>query len=172
MHYILIWNRTCFLTWPSHWIRQRRKLTPNSTTIVMTSLLQWTFYSSVAIFQLHQRMEFTFDISYVNSKLCLLTAFSRWHKSYPNNVTLVVMTNWLIATKYSFFRWQWIMSFYQHYVFLLSTTKPLSALTVAFFVCFVFLVFDLCLVQDVCSVSGMSNIDIDHYILYNVFSSL
>lgn len=110
----------------------------------MTSLSQWTFYSSVAIFQLHQRMEFTFDISYVNSKLCLLTAFSRWHKSYPNNVTLllcwshqnkkymVVMTNWLIVTKYSFFRWQWIMSFYQHYVVPLSTTKPLPALTVAF----------------------------------------
>lgn len=50
--------------------------------------------------------------------------------------------------------------------------KTFTSLDCCVFVCFVFLVFDLCLVQDVCSVSGMSNIDIDYYILYNVFSSL
>ena len=95
-------------------------------TNAMTSHFQYsTSPSSVAIFQHHQHMEFTFHNSYVilelvPSTVLLWTDLSCWRKRYSNKATLllgwshryknsrVVITIWLTIKKYPYLKWQWI----------------------------------------------------------------
>ena len=94
--------------------------------------------SSVAIFQYHQRMEFTFHnscviLELVSSTVIFWTELSCWHTNYSNKVTLllgwshryknstVVITIWLTVTKYPYLKWQWIF-YFLHRCFLSSIT--------------------------------------------------
>ena len=80
------------------------------------------FPSSIAIFQHHHRMEFTFQNSYVilelgSSTLIFWTELSCWLKSYSNKGTsllcwshryknsTVVITIWWTVTKYPYLKW-------------------------------------------------------------------
>ena len=95
--------------------------------------------SSVGIFQHHQRMDFTFH-SY--SRGCtqyndFSVELSCWRKSNTNEATLLlgwshnykystaVITIWLTATKYSYIKWQWNLSFLVDYFFSISPTRLL-----------------------------------------------
>ena len=107
--------------------------------------MRWLHFSnsqlplpSVAIFQHHQRMEFTFHNSYVimellSSTVIFWTELSCWHESYSNKATLlldechlyvnstVVITIWL--TKYPYLNWEWIFCFLRRCFLSSLTTK-------------------------------------------------
>jgi hypothetical protein len=79
------------------------------------------FFQSIAIFQHHQRKEFTFHNSYiilelVRSVVIFWTELSCWCKSYSNKAMLhlqVIATKILQkkVTKYPYLKWQWIFYF-------------------------------------------------------------
>jgi len=103
--------------------------------------------SSVAIFQHHQRMAFTFHNLYVilelvHSTVIFLTVLSYWRKSFSRKATLlpgwshwyknytVVITIRFTVTKYPYLKWQWIFYFLRSCFFSPSLSRLVQDMTV------------------------------------------
>jgi hypothetical protein len=82
---------------------------------IQSPLYTHIILTSVAIFQLHQRMEFTFHNSYVFLELVpsteiLWTELSCWSKSYSNVITILLTVKkypmvWCTVWQHTFERW-------------------------------------------------------------------
>jgi hypothetical protein len=89
-------SNVSFVPWSSPWNQQSRDIKKKSMTNAMTSLFQsLTSLLSVAIFQHHQRIEFTHHISYVilelvSSAVVFWSELSCCRKNYSNKVALLL----------------------------------------------------------------------------------